>query len=91
MYLEQIVSGLRKRIRIVCLDGFVVSIQAGKSIFCQPRNNQGPYSSLEIYFLGADHPELEKYSNGNGVYGFVPVEAIRTLIDAHGGESHLVM
>jgi hypothetical protein len=34
-----------------CKDGATLSIQASKSHYCTPRDNKGPYSSIEVGFI----------------------------------------
>jgi len=77
--------------RIVCKDGASVSVQAGRAIYCTPRNDQGPWTHLEAGFPSVAPPEswLE-YMDGDGdpleqVYGYMPVACVQEFIDAHGG------
>jgi hypothetical protein len=83
---------------IECMDGFRLSVVAGSSAYCHPRAaNAGPYSLVEVGFP-SQRPEpwdqWVKYLDGlsrdtsefSGVYGYVPVQMVRALIDLHGGE-----
>jgi hypothetical protein len=36
------------RPRVVCQDGFSISIQANEYLYCRPRYNVGPYSKVEL-------------------------------------------
>lgn len=42
---ENAVSG-----KVVCADGFTMSVISGASTYCTPRNNIGPYSKVEVGF-----------------------------------------
>jgi len=76
--------------RIVCADGFSLSVQATHGAYCSPRNNFGPWSEVEVGFPSAA-PELimsraEDPSNPTKtVYGYVDIELVEQLIDMHGG------
>ena len=81
--------------RVVCADGFSVSIQASEFNYCSPRDNVGPWTSVECGFPTAKDPALEEWAEDPGaliqdgqvqtVYGWVPSEAIMQLIETHGG------
>ncbi|WP_328313143.1 hypothetical protein OG432_24690 [Streptomyces sp. NBC_00442] len=95
--------------RIVCADGFSLSVIAGSGNYCTPRpalggftfgsnapsDYPGPYTEVEVGFPSA-RPEpwgtWEQYVDDpeaptETVYGYVPVETVRALIDLHGGEA----
>lgn len=77
---------------IVCKDGFTVSVQASSSHYCAPRDNFGPWRSVELGYPSEPLPEsfLEAAEDPSKpletVYGYVPVEMVRELIASHGGE-----
>jgi len=77
--------------RIECKKGSL-SVQASRFHYCGPRNNHGPYYSVEVGFpkpLPSGWEEWdEQYGNGQGgkVYAFVPVEKVREFINYLGGE-----
>ena len=48
--------------RVVCADGFTVSVQAAEGSYCSPRNNTGPWSSVECGFPNEKDPVLEAYA-----------------------------
>lgn len=72
---------------ITCGDGTVLSVQAGEFLYCQPRNNQGPWSHVEIMPVTsgfqpryiADEPVEE-----GDVYGYVPIEKLAQEIISRG-------
>ena len=67
-----------------------VSIQASEYHYCTPRDNEGPYSTWEVGFPSDECPQeavalLEEYSDGSGVYGFVPTSVVAAFVRACGG------
>ena len=48
--------------RIVCADGFSVSVQASEFNYCSPRDSVGPWSSVECGFPTEEDPVLETYA-----------------------------
>jgi hypothetical protein len=74
---------------IVCRDGFQVSVQASSLHYCIPRNNVGPYVELELGFPNGPMPDyMATYSDGDTVWGYVPIDLVRRLIAEHDGEAH---
>lgn len=81
---------LELRPEVVCADGFRMSVQASHAHYCSPREDSGPYRSVEIGFpSGQDDalmPFAEDADNPTGtVYGYVPVDIVDALIERHGG------
>lgn len=78
--------------RIVCSDGFSLSVQATHGAYCSPRRNLGPWYEVEVGFP-SDVPDLimcyaeEEYAPTNTVYAYVPIELVERLIEKHGGPS----
>lgn len=76
--------------RIECADGFNMSVQARAFCYCEPGNNEGPWSAVEVGFP-SEREELlmefaESPSDPTGtVYGWVPVEVISEVIAKRGG------
>lgn len=80
----------RIRPRIFCNDGFSLSVQAGKYHYCTPRDNYGPYTAVEVGFPSGPVPATwQDYSDGDNVYGYVPIEMVAELIVSHGGVARL--
>ena len=86
--------------RIVCVDGFSISVQARESSYCTPRcDNPGkPYTHVECGYPSSTPitPELKYYAEALGVsgsecdftetvYGYVPVEIVKAELQEHGG------
>lgn len=81
--------------KIVCKDGFEVSVQAGEWLYCEPREEarkHTKYTQVECGFPSAHEPLLEPYKDGlsgsdptQSVYGYVPVHIVELVIMGHGG------
>lgn len=83
-------NNLIKRPRVICKDGYSVSIQANYYCYCLPRENNAIYEEVELGFPSeADELILEyaedTYSPKDTVYGFVPVAVVKQLLEKHGG------
>ena len=70
--------------------GFGVSIQAKETSYCEPRNNIGPYTHVELGYPTAPEPLIIGYAEDpddptGTVYGWVPVGIVQALISKHGG------
>jgi len=81
--------------RVVCEDGFSISIQAGAHKYCEPRRRAlDPYmigyKSVELGYPNrpcafiVDYAEDPEDLTGT-VYGYVPASVVRKIIAAHGG------
>ena len=76
--------------RIECKDGFSMSVQAGTSVYSDPRDDVGPYHSVECGFP-SEYEELiiayaeARHEPTKTVYGWVPVGVVTNVIDKHGG------
>jgi hypothetical protein len=80
----------QKNRRVVCADGFNMSVQADENSYCSPRTDEGPYLSVEVGFPSAYDFYLIEYAEDRNqptetVYGWVPIRQVRLCIDAHGG------
>ena len=76
--------------RVTCADGFTVSVQAGECLYCSPRDNAGPWVSVECGFPSEASELLAPYAEDPSkptetVYGYVPIRTVVALIDEHGG------
>ena len=77
--------------KVVCADGFTMSVQANKGAYCEPRtNNAESYSAVEI----GSPSEIEELimpwaeyqlTPTESVYGYVPVQRVTEVIVKHGG------
>jgi len=70
---------------IVCDDGAVFSIQAGEMLYCSPRENRGPWSSVEVMTVSKNTvPTHWDNCAGEELAGYVPIEAVAKEIIARG-------
>lgn len=79
---------------IHCADGAHLSVQASKTHYCSPRNDLGPWSTVEVGYPNPAPPESwseffdgdwENEERTQSVYGYVPVDMVVDYINAHGG------
>jgi len=80
----------RPRARLVCVDGFSVSAQASDFAYCSPRDDRGPWESVECGYPSEEIPEWAKWAEDKDnltetVYGWVPVAVVEKTINDHGG------
>lgn len=80
----------RPRPRVFCKDGFNISIQANRTAYCRPRENDlVDYESVELGYpnklddLIADYAEV--FGTTGTVFGYVPVNLVNELLEKHGG------
>ena len=79
--------------RIVCADGFSISVQARSSSYCLPREDNVPHTHMEGGFPSMiPHKELLEYAEGgefkdpcDTVYLYVPREVFEREFELHGG------
>ncbi len=77
--------------RVVCADGFSMSVQAHDSAYCSPRaNNAQKYEEVEIGFPSSVEPLLMEHCEDidrpmETVYAYVPVQVVTNVIAKHGG------
>ena len=82
---------MKKKYELVrCADGFSMSVQASRGSYCAPKNDVGPYDSVEVGFPSSYDFYLHEYAEDpnqptNTVYGWVPADTIIMCIDSHGG------
>jgi hypothetical protein len=77
------------REHIICPDGFKVSVQAGRMIYCTPRNDQGPWTEVELGFpsemVEAWMEWCEDPDDPTGtVYGYVPIDVVENELVRRG-------
>lgn len=83
-------DGFRRR-KLICNDGFSMSVQASRIHYCHPReNNADFYTEVEIGYPSDVEDELiyyaeDRYHPTETVYGYVPVELVDKIISKHGG------
>ena len=78
------------RPRIVCNDGFSMSVQAHEFAYCTPRITTNCYTAMEVGFpsevedLLLEYAEEPEYPTTT-VYPYTPTELIEQVILKHGG------
>ena len=75
---------------VVCKDGFKMSVQAGQSLYSEPRDVADSYEQAEIGYPSAEESLLTSYAEDGDnlcdtVYGYVPCSIIDEVIEKHGG------
>ena len=75
---------------VICKDGFKMSVQAGQSLYSEPRDVADSYEEAEVGFPSAEESLLTSYAEDNRnpcdtVYGYVPCSIIDEVIEKHGG------
>jgi len=76
--------------KIVCYDGFEVSVQASSVHYCTPRDNEGPYTEVELGYLLEPVEAWVEYAEDpddltRTIYPYVPIELVEAVLEAHGG------
>ena len=81
---------MRKYKKVLCEDGFSMSVQASSTAYCSPRLNDARYYEVEIGFPSEKEPLIIQYAEDwekptDTVYGYVPVNTVYLVITKHGG------
>jgi len=77
--------------RIVCKDGFDMSVQASGFHYCTPRQDKAwPYKTFEIGFPSRKEQLIKEYAETPGawtetVYAQVPASVVNAIVAKHGG------
>lgn len=77
--------------KLVCADGFELSVQASSGHYCEPREDGCRYyTAFEVGYPTSEEPLLLPYAEDasnptDTVYGWVPVSVIHKVVKAHGG------
>jgi hypothetical protein len=88
---EEFIEATSRCTRVVCADGFEMSVQAHEGAYCTPRtNNADTYALVEVGFPSIEEPMLMKWAEDkesptDTVYGWVPVKVVTDVIAKHGG------
>ena len=80
----------KTRPRAKCADGFTVSVQAGRYIYSDPREDASYYNEVELGFPSCKDDLIMPYAEDpdipiKTVYAYVPVEVVDELFEKHGG------
>ena len=80
--------------KIICEDGFEMSVQVGFSLYSTPKKIAKRYSAVEIGFPSEHEPLIEEYAESfcedktdytDTVYPYVPVKLVDKVLKRHGG------
>lgn len=76
--------------RVTCKDGTKLSVQASAMHYCSPEDDDGPWSSVEVWHIeGPTGRAIYPRSFGGGgrddPWGWVPVALVNLFIKRHGG------
>ena len=81
--------------KIICSDGFSMSVQVGYSLYSTPKKIAKRYSAVEIGFPSEHEPLIEEYAETfhqedetdytDTVYPYVPVAIVDKVLKKHGG------
>ena len=77
--------------KIVCADGFSMSVQASGTAYCTPRRTGAArYSEVEVGFPSSREDLLLEYAEDRDnptetIYGYVPANIVSLIIAKHGG------
>ena len=77
--------------KVVCSDGFTMSVQAGETPYCTPRETDAEsYTEVEVGFPNREESMLAQYAEDPNdltgtVYAWVPRQTVVNVIAKHGG------
>ena len=77
--------------KVVCKDGFSMSVQANSTSYCSPRiSNADRYTDVEVGFPNESEDLLLEYAEDpdsptETVYPYVPTTVVSLVIAKHGG------
>jgi len=75
---------------VICKDGFKMSVQAGQSLYSEPKDVADHYKEAEVGYPSKVEHLLTNYAEDRDdlcgtVYGYVPCTVIDKVIEKHGG------
>ena len=79
------------RPRLICKDGFSMSVQGNQGAYCSPREALASgYTDLEVGYPSEDEVLLKEFAEDpdnltDTIYGYVHVKVIEEVITKHGG------
>ncbi len=69
---------------VTCGDGTVLSVQAGHYHYCEPRDNTGPWSHVEVMVIHGGAMRYFEAEDGGDPAGRVPLRAVAQEIHSRG-------
>ena len=82
---------IKRNKKIICKDGFTMSVQANEGAYCNPRINEAnKYIQVEIGFPSQREELIIEWAEDQDqptdtVYGYVPIHVVNSVIAKHGG------
>ena len=81
------------RERIICMDGFSMSVQASTTAYCSPRADSAKaYGAVEVAYPSQPEDLLEPHRDGDdgddptqAIYPYTPAAMVLQVIAKHGG------
>jgi len=75
---------------VICNDGFEMSVQAGQSLYSDPKDDADHYEEMEIGYPSEEEFLIARFADDeenlcDTVYGYVPCSIIDKVIEKHGG------
>ena len=75
---------------VICKDGFKMSVQAGQTLYSEPKDVADSYERAEVGYPSTEESLLTTYAEDEEnlcgtVYGYVPCSIIDAVIEKHGG------
>ena len=75
---------------VCCADGFYMSVQASMGAYCAPRDDDGPYTEVEVGYPSKHESLLLPYAENpdrptDTIYAWVPKSVVINVIVRHGG------
>ena len=75
---------------VICKDGFKMSVQAGQTLYSEPKDVADSYERAEVGYPSTEESLLTTYAEDEEnlcgtVYGYVPCSIIDEVIKKHGG------
>ena len=65
--MNEILDKMNRNAKVICADGFEMSVQANKGAYCTPRmNNADKYKEVEVGFPSIEEPLLMEYIESEG-------------------------
>ena len=77
--------------KIICKDGFSMSVQAHEGAYCEPRTDSAAkYVAAEVGYPSEPEPLFIQWAESpeqpcNTVYGWVPAHVVTAVCAKHGG------
>ena len=77
--------------KVICKDGFSMSVQANSTSYCHPReSNAKRYKEVEIGYPSSEEELIMEYAEDSTVptetvYAYVPAPVVTMVIAKHGG------